>query len=413
MSPRFLIPAGLASAALGFLLSGAFPAPRQPGPDAGEIASPPTPSASSPARAIPAPALEARLENGAEAGRSATDGFRQKQASNFWSLLFSDSAAERRLLVMEHINAATAEDLAESMAKEISGADFYRTTRFDFQFAAKRLAEIAPEKAAALWLKVRATHLGTDVLLAPWARRDPQGFASWNATLPPDAQKAVGQTMLKLAAEQPEQFLEMAPQLAKSPAGILGARGAVSGLIAKAQKGESPAAGLAFAQSLPEGPARSAALVELARWPGLDLAANPEIGAALARLSPSEARRFAQQLNPEALPPSPARESAYAGQIARAAQKDPQAAAKKVDALSTSPDYPAAVRGFVEATAAKDPAAAVDWALSITVAGPQRAAALEKAATEYYRLKPADARKWVEIAPLTVEEYQMLTGRSR
>jgi hypothetical protein len=299
------------------------------------------------------------------------------------------------------------------MKKEMAGTDFYRTNRFDFQFAAKRLAEIAPEKAAALWLGARSTHYSIDVLLGPWARKDPQAFASWSAGLAPDAQKAVGQTMLKLAAEQPEQFQEIAPQLAKSPAGALGARGAISGLIAKAAKGESPAAAIAFAQSLPAGPARSAALAALARWPGLDPAEHPEIRAALAQLSPAEVRRYAQQLNPESLPPSAIRESAYASQLAKAAQKDPQAAAKKVDSLSKTPDYPAAVRGFVEATAAKDPAAAVEWALSIEVTGPQRSAALEKAATEYYRLKPADARKWVEKAPLTAEEYQMLTGRTR
>jgi hypothetical protein len=325
----------------------------------------------------------------------------------------TESAADARLTTMELINRMGAAELGELMAKELAEADFYRTTRFDFQFAAKRLAEIAPERAAALWLKVRATHLSTDVLLAPWAKRDPQNFAAWSATLPPDAQKAVGQTMFKLGAEEPEQFLEMAPQLAKSPAAALGARGAISGLIAKAAKGDSPAAALAFAQSLPAGPARSAALAELARWPGLDPAAHPEIREALAQLSPLDARRYAQQLNPESLPPSAIRESAYASQLARAAQKDPQAAAKRVDALSNSPDYPAAVRGFVEATAAKDPAAAVEWALSIQTTGAQRSAALEKAVTEYSRLKPADAKKWVEKAPLTAEEYQMLTGRTR
>lgn len=413
MSPRFVVPASLASAALGFLLAGAFPATRAPvSADTTGTASAHAREDAAPLPSVPAPAGSGGTENGPAGEGSAAADARQTQA--FLSSLFGlDTAADNRLLVMDVVNAMSAENLADLMADELAKADFYRTTRFDFQFAAKRLAEIAPEKAAALWLKVRATHLSTDVLLAPWAKRDPQAFASWSATLAPDAQKAVGQTMLKLATEQPEQFLEIAPQLAKSPAGILGARGAVSGLIAKAAKGEGPAAGLAFAQSLPEGPARSAALVELARWPGLDLAAHPQIAAALAQLSPIEARRYAQQVNPEALPQSPVRESAYASQMARAAQKDPQAAAKKVDALSTSPDYPAAVRGFVEATAAKDPAAAVDWALSITVAGPQRAAALEKAATEYFRLRPADARKWVEKAPLTAEEYQMLTGRSR
>jgi hypothetical protein len=410
MALRLIVPAVLTSASVGFLLAIALPMPRAPVPNADGPALLPAQKAASLAGSGSLRSADDR-EQGAPREKSfRPQGSQTKQASQ---LFFPPSAAQNRLRTMELIHRMTAEDLADLMSKEFPVADPYRTTQFDFQFAAKRLAEIAPERAASLWLKMRASHLSTDVLLAPWAKKDPRTFATWSASLPPDAQKAVGQTMVKLAIEQPDQFLEIVPQLAKSPAGILGARGAVSELIAKAAKGESPVAGLAFAQSLPEGPVRSAALAELARWPGLDLAAHPEIGAALAQLSPSEAARYAAKINPEALPESPARESAFASQIARVAQKDPQAAAKKVDALSNSSDYPAAVRGFVEATAAKDPAAAVEWALSIRVAGPQRAAALEKAATEYHRLRPADAREWVEKASLTPEEYQMLTGRTR
>jgi hypothetical protein len=113
------------------------------------------------------------------------------------------------------------------------------------------------------------------------------------------------------------------------------------------------------------------------------------------------------------LPQGPVRESAFAAQISTTAKKDPQAAAKKVEALSGSADYAAAVRGFVEATAAKDPAAALDWALSIGPQGGQRTAALEKAAAEYFRQKPNEARKWVSSAPLSAEEYFLLTGFRR
>lgn len=407
MAPRSLVLFGAATAALGFQLAGVFLGDRGAGSAARKEALVPLGRVAAASVAGP----ESKPEGTALGSDSVPKDSLQKLAAHCGETTFS--IAESRLLLMEIVCAMKPDELHEILAKEIAGTDFYRTTRFDFQFAAKRLAEIAPEKAAALWLDARATHFNIDVLLGPWAKKDPQAFVSWSAGLAPDAQKAVGQTLSKLAAEQPEQFLEIAPQLAGSPAGVLGARGAISGLIAKASKGETPDAALAFAQSLPAGPARSAAFAELARWPGLDLAAHPEVGLALAQLSPLEARRFAQQLNPEALPPSAIRESAFASQLAKAAQKDPQAAAKRVDALSNSPDYPAAVRGFVEATAAKDPAAAVEWALSIPVTGPQRTAALEKAATEYYRLKPADARKWVEKAPLTAEEYQMLTGRVR
>jgi hypothetical protein len=406
MSPRILTLLSLATGALGFQLAGGL-SRRQSVPRTlevvAEIPSVQQEAVPSVLAASPASPLPLGL------GSTPVGSLRELTAT----CEKAGSPAETRLALMEAISKLKPEALADLLAKETAGSDFYRSSRFDFQFAAKRLSEVAPEKAAALWLGARATHFNIDVLLAPWAKRDPSAFAAWSVGLAPDAQKAVGQTMAKTAAEQPEQFLALAPQLAQSPAGILGARGAISGLIAKATKGEDPASAIAYAQSLPAGPARAAALAELVRWPGLNVSAYPEVSAALAQLSPAEARRFAQQVNPETIPPSALRESAYASQLAKAAQKDPQAAAKKVDALSKSADYPAAVRGFVEATAAKDPAGAVEWALSIGVTGPQRSAALEKAASEYYRLKPADARKWVEKAPLTPEEYQMLTGRTR
>jgi len=406
MSPRLLLLLSIASSALGFQLAGGFSRTQLHESEA--VIQAGSTVADSPASLVEG-VPKAAPPHGRDLGVNPKGSLRELAVA----CEKAGSPAASRLALMEAISLLKPDELQAMLAKETSGTDFYRSSRFDFQFAAKRLSEIAPEKAATLWLKARATHFHIDVLLGPWAKRDPQAFASWSAGLAPDAQRAVGQTMAKTAAEQPEQFLGLVPQLAQSPAGILGARGAISGLIAKAAKGDDPASAIAYAQALPAGLARSAALAELARWPGLDVAAYPEVTAALAQLSPSEARRYVQQVNPEALPPSALRESAYANQLAKAAQKDPLAAAKKVDALSNTADYPAAVRGFVEATAAKDPAAAVEWALTIGVMGAQRSAALEKAATEYFRLKPADARKWVEKAALTPEEYQMLTGRTR
>ena len=179
-----------------------------------------------------------------------------------------------------------------------------------------------------------------------------------------------------------------------------------------------PEAALAYAKSLPEGAIRSAALVEVAQncdLRKLDLAAQPEMRDALASLSPLEALNVAKKFTEaaEKLPQGALRESAFAAQISAAAARDAKNAAKKVEALSGSSDYPAAVRGFVEATAARDPAAAADWALSIGPQGGQRTAALEKAAAEYFRQKPDEARKWVATAPLSAEEYFLLTGFRR
>lgn len=327
----------------------------------------------------------------------------------------SKSPAEARLALMEAINKLKPDDLAQMLAKEAGNTDFYRSSRFDFQFAARRLSEIAPEKAAALWLSTKSSHYSVDVLLLPWAQRDPQAFASWSRTLPADAQKAMAGTLGQLVSENPAALTPIAAQLAQNPAGVVGARSAISGMIAKAQKGSDPADAIAYASALPAGPMRTAALAELARWPGLDLATHPEIADALASVSPSEMRRYIPQAaaSAEKLPPGYVREAAFSTQISGIARKDPAAAAKKVESLSGTADYPAAVRGFVEATASKDPVAALEWALTINTQGNQRTAALEKAAAEYFRTKPADARKWVETAPLTPAEYAVLTGRSR
>jgi hypothetical protein len=325
------------------------------------------------------------------------------------------SPAQSRLALMEAISKLSPSALEAMLAKEASSTDFYRSSRFDFQFAARRLSEIAPEKAAALWLNAKSSHYGVDALLLPWAKKDPQAFASWSTGLPADAQRAMAGTLGQLVAENPERLTGIAAQLAGSPAGALGARGAISGMISRAAKGSDPADALAYAQALPAGPMRSAALAELARWPGMDLSSHPEVADALAALAPSEARRYIPQIAGSAanLPQGEVRDAAYSAQFTAAAKRDPQAAAKRVDALTNTADYPAAVRGFVEATAAKDPAAAVEWALSISTLGNQRSAALEKAATEYFRLKPADARKWVKNAPLSAAEYTQLTGQTR
>ena len=325
------------------------------------------------------------------------------------------SPAQSRLALMEAISKLKPEELEGMLAVEAGNNDFFRSGRFDFQFAAKRLSEIAPEKAAALWLKTQAAHPGSDILLTSWAKKDPQAFASWSLGLPTDAQRALSGTMAQLVTEDPQRLLGIAAQLAGSPSGVSGARGAIAGMIAKASKGADPAEAIAFAQALPEGPMRTAALAELARWPSLDPGAHPEIAAALSELSPSQARRYLPQVTAVAdkLPQGALRDSAYAAQMSGAAKKNPQAAAQKVESLSGTPDYPAAVRGFVEATATKDPAAAIEWALTIPQTGAQRSAALEKAAAAYFRLKPADALKWVETAPLSSEEYLMLTGRTR
>jgi len=411
MSPRVLYLVCAACAIAGFQLAGVVARGRRP--DAAQ-----TPN-------ITAPVAFARSSGGG----SVSEGLSLVKASgeavaprNVDSLLSLSAACEKagspaqaRLELMEAVNRLKPDELEALLAAEAASTDFYRSQRFDFQFAARRLAEIAPEKAASLWLNARTSHFAVDALIVPWAKKSPQAFASWTLGLPRDAQKAVSSTLAQISAENPSQFATFAPQLAQSPAGASGARGAISGLISKAGKNDDPSEAIAFAQSLPQGAMRDAALAELARWPGMKLGEHPEIAAALGGLNPSDARRYIGYAAgaAERLPAGGVRDTAFSAQVSSAARKDPQKAAQRVEALSGSADYPAAVRGFVDATAAKDPAAAIEWALTISQPGAQRSAALEKAVAEYFRQKPADARKWVESAPLSREEYLMLTGRSK
>jgi hypothetical protein len=335
----------------------------------------------------------------------------------------SSSPSDMKLVLMEAVNRLDAGALEQVLAEAVGSANFFRTLSPDFEYAARRLSEIAPERAAALWRKGGGGLLGGEKLLLPWANRNPGAFASWSLDLPQGEQKALGGVLKELARTSPQRFAEIAPQLAQSPGGAAGARGAMECLLANeaAPKGgwaKIPEAALAYAKNLPEGALRSAALVEVAQSCDLrkvDLVAHPEMRDALASLSPLEARNVAKKFTDTAdkLPQGALRESAFAAQISAVAAKDPKSAAKKVEAFSGSADYPAAVRGFVEATAAKDPAAAADWALSIGPQGGQRTAALEKAAAEYFRQKPDEARKWVATAPLSAEEYFLLTGFRR
>jgi hypothetical protein len=331
--------------------------------------------------------------------------------------------ADKKLVLMDAISQMDPDALVQLLGEIADDANFFQTFSPEFEHAARRLSEVEPEKAAELWLNRRGVLLGGSALLLPWAGRNPGAFAAWSLGLPQDAQRALGAVLGDLARKNPQQFAELAPQLATSPAGAAGARAAIQGFLekGKAEKQEQAkltAAALAYAKGLPEGAMRSAALVEAAQnadLKKLNLAANEELRDALAALGPLESKTVAKKFAETAdkLPQGALRESAFAAQMSAAAERDPKNAAKKVEALSGSADYPAAVRGFVDATAAKDPAAAADWALSIGLQGGQRTAALEKAAAEYFRQKPDEARKWVASAPLSAEEYFLLTGFRR
>jgi hypothetical protein len=327
--------------------------------------------------------------------------------------------ADARLRFMEMITAMGADELEALLREEAASPDFFRRTRFEFQFAAERLSEIAPQRAAELWLSSPALRFQTEALLSPWATRDPQAFVAWSLSLPPDAQQATSAVFGAIAKHSPEQFTALAPLVASSPAAVPAARAAIEALLEKKGKNSSPDTALSLARSLPEGAMRNAALAQLAKWPNLSLEGYPEIARAIESLPRSDAQRLGRDLAAKAdqLPPGFARQSAFAGNLRELTQKNPVAAAEKLNTLAGSADYAAATRGFVEETSRNDPKSAIQWALSIPTNIPdsanQRLLALDRAARSWMRSSPEEARAWVASAPLSDREYLILTGTQR
>ena len=327
--------------------------------------------------------------------------------------------ADVRLQFMETIASMRAEELEELIRQEASNPDFFRRMRFEFQFAAERLSEIAPQKAAELWLSSASLRFQTGALLSPWAARDPQAFVAWSLSLPADSQQATSAIIGSIAKNSPDTFASIAPLIVASPAAAPTARAAMEALMEKAGKGTPPDVALSLAKSLPEGPMRNSALAQLAKWPALSLESHPEILRAIESLPKSDAQRLGRDLSPKAeqLPAGPARQSAFAGNLRDLTQKNPTAATEKLNSLSGTPDYAAATRGFVEETSRNDPQSAMQWALSIPGDAPgssdQRQLALDRAARSWMRANAEEARTWVNNAPISDREYFLLTGTQR
>ena len=328
----------------------------------------------------------------------------------------SGSPADARLAVMETIGRMNPEQLETLLTAEANNPDFFRRMRFDFQFAARRFAEIAPQMAAQLWLQNASLRFQADTLLGVWAKREPRAFVTWILALPADSQRATASVVGGIAKSSPEDFAAVAPLIADTPSAPTAARAAMQSMIASASAGADPGGAIRYAESLPAGPTRNAALAQLAQWPGIDLKQHPEISESIASLPREDAIRLGRDLGKNAadLPAGFARDAAFAASVRYQAEKDFPAATTRMESLVGTPDYAAAARGFVDATASKDPAAAAEWALKIDPSAPaQRAAALERVAREMFLKNPDDARAWAEKAPLSDAEYAQLTGRQR
>jgi hypothetical protein len=100
--------------------------------------------------------------------------------------------------------------------------------------------------------------------------------------------------------------------------------------------------------------------------------------------------------------------SAMSVVASRWAQNDSQATAKWLDSLKGSL-RDAAIAGFASATAARDYAFAMGWAMKIS--DPQSKERLSKAiATQWLRLKPNEARPWIQSSKMPEDQKKQLLG---
>jgi hypothetical protein len=327
--------------------------------------------------------------------------------------------ADSRLLILETLSRLGAGQLELLIAKHLEQPDFERLIRYDFQAALRRLGEIQPRRAAEVWLKslpgtvAFRRHLAP--LIEPWMQKAPKDFVAWHGLQSDEAQRAMASIVGQFAFSQPERFAEFAEAFSTSPLGGMAARRALEGFRVRGSQVPSVEEGLEFARKMPEGRLRSAALVSLLDWPGVDPTGVPELQAAMGALPfaarEAKAVQFISKI--QQLEPGPFRLSVIAAAMAADAGKDAGGALKRLKAMEAGPEYSAAARGYVEAVADRDPAAALDVCLTIPKGDEQRAIALEEAASHLFRKKPDQARKWVEQAAITAEEYFHLTGRKR
>ena len=327
--------------------------------------------------------------------------------------------ADSRVLILETLRHLNAKQLERLIGKHLENPELERLVRYDFQAALRRLGEVHPQKAADVWVsslpKTVSLRRHLAALLEPWMQKSPKDFFAWHALQSEEAQKAMASVVGQFAFSRPELFGELADALSSSPVGAVSARRAIEGLRVRSAGTPDLAVALEYARQLPEGKMRSAALVALAEWPGVDVSAVPEIQTALGGLPYAAREAKAVQLVPKAekLEPGLLRQATVAAAMEAEAIKDSVAAAKRLKAMIGGPDYPAAVRGFVEAVSEKDPTVALEFCLTLPKGDEQRGIALDEAAAQLFRKKPDQARKWVEQAALTEEEFFRLTGRRK
>jgi len=227
-----------------------------------------------------------------------------------------------------------------------------------------------------------------DALVRDFGLRDPAGMLSWMEQSLPESVRGelYGPFFRQWAAADPASAGAKLQQLAEESQGNRAQWNDMIAQVASVWAGADLSSAIGWVQSLPEGVAKSQALVQVSyRW----AQTSPQAAAACA----------AKENDPKLL-------SAVAGKWA---ESDPESAAVWAAGLPAGAGQDGATLNVASMWAQKDPAAAVRWALSQPI-GEERNQFVAQVAVVQARTSPAEAARLVlqEISPGSKQDNAVL-----
>ncbi len=387
----------------------------------------------------PAPGLQTAAENPPSPGPSTLPSdWRPEQTPRGDSFAsyrrWAENAAspgDAKDAFLRAIHKLQAPELEELLLRELPERPIFWAESPEMQLAIQRLAQLDPERAAALWAGMKLATFNpvkmAELFLRPWMKRDPDAFFRWFGGLPALAQKRSSGFLEKIASEQPELLLTHAESLR----GLPNLKTAVADAVQKITPVENDTGAgwknvLERVRTLPgSGGVRDAALVQLVSQAASRNVADFPYGDPDIRVVLASMEGWPREI-PDALlahlPEGPLRSQKVRSMLRDVECKSgDESGEQALSRFQNTADYPAALLGFVEANAPRATASQAASLAARAVALPAetesganlRLHALEVAAGALFKADPEAARAWVQEAPLSEREYFHLTGRSR
>jgi hypothetical protein len=280
-----------------------------------------------------------------------------------------------------------------------------------------RTAEFSPKQAynfyVAASLETGDEGAAGGMALFRWVAQDPAGFSAAMLETSPEGQRCVASFAAAMAPADPVRFARLLAEIGEEAA--LAAASSAAGPLVSALGAEHAVAQM---EQWPEGRVRESGLHSPALLAkiGESLEKYPQVQDALRKLDRGDLQNIAHVLPKvrKDILSGTLREAVVEAGVQETAMADLEKAAEQVRGMMGTGDHGAAARGLVQAIAPQDPVAALEWALTVDARDSKnRQAALLVAAEAFYARDPEGARRWAEAAPLSAEEYFVLTGRKR